>query len=255
MSRSPGGYIGFNRTPTSAAASGIWTLNEAQRYTRASAWPFNGADPNFSNVSLLLRMDGSNGSASFTDVSGTPKTITASGNAQISTAQSKFGGASGYFDGTGDYLKTNSSSGFAFSGAFTVEAWIYVSSWPSQFWLVDFRDGGNFALGFGSGRFYPFLGGTDWGSGTGSAFATNEWIHFAFSYDGSECRMYANGSLVRTVTESGRTQGNCAATIGAKSNGSAEFFNGYMDDLRITIGVSRYSGSTFSVPTATFPSS
>jgi len=32
------------------------------------------------------------------------KTITPVGNAQIDTAQSKFGGASGLLDGTGDYI-------------------------------------------------------------------------------------------------------------------------------------------------------
>lgn len=39
MTRPLGGYIGFNRTPTLSAASGIWTLEEAQRYNRAGAWP------------------------------------------------------------------------------------------------------------------------------------------------------------------------------------------------------------------------
>ena len=34
----------------------------------------------------------------------TYKQVTANGDTKISTAQSKFGGASGLFDGTGDYL-------------------------------------------------------------------------------------------------------------------------------------------------------
>jgi hypothetical protein len=51
-------------------------------------------DPNFANVSLLLYGNGINGSTSITDNSPSPKTVTAVGNAQISTAkQSKFGGA------------------------------------------------------------------------------------------------------------------------------------------------------------------
>jgi hypothetical protein len=61
-------------------------------------------DPVFNNVSLLLHGNGTNGSTTITDNSPTPKTVTAVGNAQISTAQSKFGGASIAFDGTGDYL-------------------------------------------------------------------------------------------------------------------------------------------------------
>ena len=50
-------------------------------------------DPLFNNVSLLLHGDGTNGFTTITDSSPTPKTVTAVGNAQISTAQSKFGGA------------------------------------------------------------------------------------------------------------------------------------------------------------------
>jgi hypothetical protein len=57
-------------------------------------------DPQFGSVSLLLHGDGTNGSTTITDNSPTPKTVTAVGNAQISTAQSKFGGASILFDGT-----------------------------------------------------------------------------------------------------------------------------------------------------------
>src|SRR3990167_10480500 len=48
--------------------------------------------------------------------------ITANGDAQIDTAQSKFGGASGLFDGTGDTLTIPDSDDFNFgAGDFTVE--------------------------------------------------------------------------------------------------------------------------------------
>jgi len=83
------------------------------------------SDTYYSNVSLLLHCDGSNGSTTFTDNSPSPKTVTANGNASVSTAQSKFGGASAVFDGTGDYLSLDGSSGFAFgTGDFTIEFWL-----------------------------------------------------------------------------------------------------------------------------------
>jgi hypothetical protein len=68
------------------------------------AAPAGPTDPYFSNVSLLLHGDGANGSTTIVDSSPSPKTVTAVGNAQISTAQSKFGGSSLAFDGSGDYL-------------------------------------------------------------------------------------------------------------------------------------------------------
>jgi hypothetical protein len=78
-------------------------------------------DPNYASVSLLLHMDGTNGSTVFTDLSPVPKVVTRFGDAQISTAQSKFGGSSAYFDGTGDYLTVASSADFGFgTGDFTI---------------------------------------------------------------------------------------------------------------------------------------
>jgi hypothetical protein len=84
------------------------------------------SDPDFANVSLLLHMDGSNGSTTFPDSSSNGLTVTRYGNAQISTAQSKFGGASAYFDGAGDYLELpnpNTAIG-AVAGDFTIECWV-----------------------------------------------------------------------------------------------------------------------------------
>jgi len=84
------------------------------------------ADPYYNNVSLLLHGDGANGSTTIVDSSTSPKTVTAVGNAQISTAQSKFGGASLAFDGAGDYLTIPDDSSFDFGfNDFTIEGWIY----------------------------------------------------------------------------------------------------------------------------------
>jgi hypothetical protein len=107
--------------------------------------------------------------------------------------------------------------------------------------LVDFRNGGAFTLGFGSGKFYPYFGDTDWGTDSEETpLPTDQWVHVAFVYDGTDCRMYADGVLVRTVNDPSRTQGNCVATVGSRYSGDTEFFNRYIDDLRITKGVARY---------------
>ena len=69
-------------------------------------------------------MDGTDGSTTFTDAIGT-HTVTAVGNAQIDTAQYKFGGASGLFDGTGDYLTIPDHADFNFgAGDFTIDFWV-----------------------------------------------------------------------------------------------------------------------------------
>lgn len=82
-----------------------------------------------SNVLLLLHMDGADGSTTFTDSSPTtPHTVTAAGNAQIKTNQSKYGGSSGYFDGTGDWLTIPDNADFDLSGGiFTFDCWVRVA--------------------------------------------------------------------------------------------------------------------------------
>ena len=69
-------------------------------------------DSSYASVSLLLHGDGADGSTTFTDNSPTPKTMTVVGNAKISTAQSKFGGAAMYFAASTDHVYAGSSTGF-----------------------------------------------------------------------------------------------------------------------------------------------
>lgn len=75
-------------------------------------------------IKSLLHMNGTDASTTFTDSSASPHIWTAVGNAQIDTAQSKFGGASGLFDGTGDYITTPDHADFTLgSSNFTIALW------------------------------------------------------------------------------------------------------------------------------------
>ena len=75
---------------------------------------------------LLHCNDVPDASTTFTDDGVTGHTITANGNAQIDTADKKFGAASGLFDGTGDYLTAPDHTDFDFSGGvFTIDFQIY----------------------------------------------------------------------------------------------------------------------------------
>jgi len=62
MSRARGGYIGFNRVPAAAAlnsaASGVWTLREAEALKRAGTWPGSSFNP-LSISGLQLWLDAS----------------------------------------------------------------------------------------------------------------------------------------------------------------------------------------------------
>jgi hypothetical protein len=244
-----GGLMGVRRTPTGSAASGLWFQNEQSVAKRAAIWPIAGGDSYWANVSLLLHMDGSNGSTTFTDSSSNAITVTGYGNAQISTAQSKFGGASAYFDGNGDYLLTASSlAPFQMgTGDFTVEAFIRpaesVASYRS---LIGLQSGDIDTLYILSGQLTWYSSGSAAGT-----IAVDTWYHVAVTRQGTSLRTFIDGVLVNTSTNSndmtfGRLRVGTSAVL------TSEWFQGWMDELRITKGVARYTAN-FTAPTAPFP--
>ena len=217
-------------------------------------------DTNINEVSLLLHGDGTNGSTTITDSSLTPKTVTAVGNAQISTAQSKFGGSSIAFDGTGDYLETPNSTDFAFgAGNFTIEGWVWTGAIVPQT-MVCHRIGGGPSLtnwlvqtNVGKIAFWASDGATYQVNAMGSSTDVNnsQWNHIAITRSGSTFRLFVNGSQEASASWAGSIS-STSRVVQIGNDTSTNFFNGYIDDLRITKGVARYTAA-FTPPTAPFP--
>jgi hypothetical protein len=222
-------------------------------------------DPFRSNVSLLLHGDGANGSTTITDSSPTPKSVTAVGNAQISTAVANpFSSSTGVirFDGTGDYLAANTNAAFGMETSdFTLEAWIrpdLISG--SDRGIIDFRNtlgglvngGATFIDSTAKLGFYD--GVTVYGL-TGTAVSLNTWQHIAFVRLGNTLTVYLNGTQNFTASFNVNLGSSRPLGIGGSNTnlfkGSSPF-SGYMDEVRITKGVARYT-STFTPPTAPFP--
>jgi hypothetical protein len=224
-------------------------------------------DPNYANVSLLLHMDGSDGSTTFTDNSPSPRTMTANGNAQIDTTQFKFGGASGLFDGAGDYLSTPSNAVFNMgSGSFTIEGWIRFSSAGTRgviaaqinsaganssisFWVE--RTAADKVRGFcvaGSSVFGDIVGST--------TMSTDTWHHFAYVRDGNDFDIYLDGISDATTVVGASAVNSSANALGVGRAGEFDgiYLNGWLDDLRITKGVARYTAN-FTPPSTAFPNS
>lgn len=202
------------------------------------------ADPSFASVSTLLRGNGTDGSTTFTDDATTPKTYTVFGDAQISTAQKKFGSASMKFDGAGDYLTTAAHADFDLSGSdYTVECWVRfaaVSAAPHVFQLGTSL-GARMALFLSSGQLY-FYNGISYA--TGFSPVINQWYHLALVKQGNMYYVLVDGApqwgahLTGTPTPTG----NLSVGVGAQhySPGADDYLNGWVDDFRVTKGVARY---------------
>jgi len=182
------------------------------------------------------------------------------GNAQISTTQSKFGGTSMSFPTTnGNYIISppNQPNLLFGTGQFTVEAWVYPTA---------FTNSAAGAFGYGLSGGY-----VDWNleintsgavlyidNDTGrftssSNLSANTWTHLCVVRTSSAVTMYFNGVSVGTYGTINNISGSSTSArlyvgTGAQSP-SARQFVGFIDDLRITKGVARYT-TNFTPPTS-----
>ena len=225
-------------------------------------------DPHFSNVSLLLHCNGSNGSTTFPDSSLSPKTVTANGSAQVSTARSKFGGASGLLDGSSFLgIPAHPSLYPTLSSDYTIECWIYmpssalgtyrtiagVTSTSSGYntFLLDVEPNG--ALRFAVyDSFAEKVSSTPPGS-----VPLDAWAHVTGVKYGTSLFAFLDGVKgANTGIISGPIPGpNGRLAIGRIGEyAGGQYFFGNVDEIRITQGVARYIDS-FTPPAAAFPDS
>ena len=186
------------------------------------------------------------------------------GQAQVSTAQSKFGGSSMLFDGTGDYLQMPPSDLLAtwFNSDYTIEYWVYPNAFASS------ANGGSnvysqsdpastseyFSFGpraSGVVVWYYYNGAVQ--IVTSGTISTGVWTHLAWTYQkaSNTMRIFINGVLNTTTTISGTPSISTTANPILVGASTTVGFNGYIDDLRVTTGIARYT-STFTPPTSAF---
>jgi hypothetical protein len=175
------------------------------------------------------------------------------GNAQISTTQSKWGGSSIAFDGTGDWLLAPSSPNFAIDGNFTVEMWVYFNN-TTTYVFFDMRGIGTAApnnpvlfWSNSASKIQAYI--NDDFRITSGTLNTAQWYHVALTRSGTTVTLYVDGVSQGTYTYSASiTQQALYVGTGSGLNS----FNGYIDDLRITKGFARYTAN-FTAPIAPFP--
>lgn len=242
-------------------------------------------DPYFSSVTLLLHFNGANGGTTTTDSSSSPKTITLGADARISTAQSKFGGSSGFVNPSGGSLSSFIAAADApglnmgDSVDWTIETWIYWVQLPSVqgrlCWLSskDAQSGSFYpgtTLGvdtsnaifmeIGSGNSSP-TGYQIVGAAPQTAFVAGAWTHCFASRVGLSLYVGSSGKIDATATKTG-TIGSGSVRglhIGREANSAGITTpNCYFEEFRVTKGVGRYSGSvgaSYAIPASQFADS
>jgi hypothetical protein len=188
----------------------------------------------------------------------TAKAITFNDGAQLDTTVKKFGTASLALDGTNDSISAPSSGdlGFGTNTDFTIEFWAYSNTTGlTSATLFDLRDNGTDAEGISlayraAGEVDMRVGTTTAITGSGAGIATGVWKHYALARDGTDTRLFVDGTQrgIKTsdTTNYGASKG---IVIGADFDGASQNVTGWIDDFRIERGVAKYTAN-FTAPTA-----
>lgn len=201
-------------------------------------------------VTVLMHMNGANNGTVFTNEAGSPPFI-AGVSTFTSTAQFKFGTASVYFPGGTNYLYWNTAAWQTLGiGDFTLECWVKRDSTVGLAALVSTYSN---PYGFqwyinGSSSKLVFAGGGASITANLTANDTN-WNYFAVSRVAGVIYLFQNGTLLG----SNAFAYNLLSSSTPMRVGSDPSFSlaGYMDELRITVGIGRYT-SSFTEPAAPF---
>ena len=186
------------------------------------------------------------------DVRSAVKTVTYDANANYSTAQSHFYGASSVFDGTNDKVSIDDHDQLDGFDDFTIELWWYCSTLNSGEYLLAKGDSYMPYMIYNSGsdilEFYASSNNSSWDVASGVAFGgsvalLNKWNHVAVTRQGSSGKLFLNGQLVNFFNSSTRLMTNSSdVTVFADVGGGAAPV-GYAQDLRIYSGVAKYTES------------
>jgi hypothetical protein len=212
------------------------------------------SDKFFGNVELLCGFEGSDGATSYTEESNS-RAATFVGNAQIDTAQSRFGSSSLLLDGTGDLVSFADSADFSLSNnPFTIECAVRFAITPdatSRNWVTHYDAASSqraWIWRYSASRL-QFLYSSDGISATSLVTnwfpAASVWYHCAVSRAGADLRFFVDGALMAThnIGTASIHNSSTAIRIGAENATPANFWNGWIDEVRITVGVARYTAA------------
>lgn len=206
----------------------------------------------FSSTVLMLYLNGLDGATATTDSSPSNHAITFHGNAELDTAQKKFGVSSCLFPGAfGDRLSIGDSNDWDFGTSdFSIitQTRFNVLSSGNWYTLIDM---GGFALGVRLLLFYHPSGGylQVYIKGTGYTFSwipsTAQWYQVALTRSGSDLRLFINGNQADTTkSDSSNITGLTAGVaIGGRVTADVYWLNGWQDGIRIEKGNALYTAN------------
>ena len=262
----------FTITPsTNSADDGTFTLtisatdgtNGAVNANTSISLVFNVANSRY--TTLLATATETSDNSNVTDSSTNNHVVTVRGDIRSGTSSPyRSGGYSTYFDGTGDYLETSSTSSDNFNFGtddFTVECFIRNVSSPGQYfdilgtannagyvgsnrggWMLSYYTSQNLRFSYQYNNAWIFE------NSFANALNINTWYHIAVTRQGNQLKCFVDGNQVgSTITDSTNLISTEPFNVG-RGYGGTITTNSYIQDVRITKGLARYTAN-FTPPT------
>lgn len=202
--------------------------------TEPFPFTYEDRDIHLSDVKSLLEFEGTDGATTTTDLLG--HTWTFNGNAQIDTAEYKTGSSSLKMDGTGDYIVADTS--LLDNSIFTAEAWIKLNALNVRqtiFSQYAVGQSNRTILGVYDDNKLRIFNGDNGQVLSNETLSSGVWYHVAFVSDGlGNCYGFLDGVLVATHTNFAVPYNNNTTIGRINAGGSDEFFNGWIDSVRVT---------------------
>ena len=208
---------------------------------------------------LLLHCNGADQATAFPDASGNSNDATAHNQAQVDTAQKKFGTGSALFDGTTDWLSCATDADWDFgAGDFTLDFWVRFNSVATTTFICRWggaADAHGWSLHYGSDLLnfsYTTDGTTETKESVAWTPSADTWYHIAVVRNGNNLYFFVDG------VQTGATKDMTGVTIydvstitlqvaGYGENGSGSL-NGWEDEIRVSKGIARWTAN-FTPPT------
>jgi len=195
------------------------------------------SDPSFAAVILLMNGD----QATVNDVIGNPLLPLGTVPPVIATNVVKYGPGSIYFNGAGGYRIKYTTAFNLNLIDWTIEAWVNPAqiakvmavvskdTYGANFdWCMVFPAGGKSIMLASSGTTVVL-------TAVIPVLVIGAWYHVAIVSHSGVITIYLNGTAVGSKTMGISNSDTTALSVGCASyNNPSEFFNGYIDDLRIT---------------------
>lgn len=200
-----------------------------------------------SDTKLLLHCDGTDGATSFPDESDSNHTVTANGNAQVDTAEKKWGTGSALLDGTGDSLSITDSDDFNIvangTDSYTLDLWLRANEDPTSkiyIFCGHGTDAQNFALQLwyvgNTFRFVSRVSNVAKNDCEGNAGFSGQgvWHHLALIKIATVLGLYLNGNQIGYSTINAYLESSQDLYFGQRNvSGTEYYFKGSKDEIRI----------------------